>query len=264
MSRFPFFFTLAVSLGLVGTALARRPAPPEASRRPASFGYPDERGVLLKLHRAPGDGACAGTRFRAKSPEFVLWDDGTVVYRTGTYEYRKGSMEAEAAWKLADEVRRETKRLEPHPCADLPGAEKEDGDTILETRDGPATVSGLYPRSGLHANLCPQCRPLRKLGRLVREMVRWERPDDSLLTGAKMEVYLEFKSCGCRDFPQIAKASVQWPLEGKPSGFVGRNSGTIVISDPAKAAALARAIERSAAVLEGDEIYTCFLRPLAE
>src|SRR5258706_16265047 len=109
MSKFPFLLTLLMSGTLLGwlylTAEVPRkeiqrpkekvrlaPASLHAAARPAPpdriFGYPDPRGILLELWERGG--SCPGARFRSQSPVFALWDDGTVLSMSPTYDYRRG------------------------------------------------------------------------------------------------------------------------------------------------------------------------------
>src|SRR5262252_7682394 len=56
-----------------------------AAVAPRIFGYPDPRGILLRLRERKG--TCEGSRFRSQSPAFVLWDDGNVVSISSSYDY---------------------------------------------------------------------------------------------------------------------------------------------------------------------------------
>ncbi len=277
MSRFVLSFTLVVSVGLVGVALAHRSGPsvhgaevkPAGARKPARiYGFPDRRGVALVLRREPTQ-ACAGSQFRARSPEFVLWDDGTVVHRTPTYDFRRGRIGARRARELVQAYEGEKARDVASGCDEFWRPPSGLEWTVIErpraSLHDEVRVYGLARYSGGHADACLPCRRYRSLAELERSLLECGSDQDPVLTGLPVEVFLQHKSCGCRDHPEIAAASSVWPLPGPlPSEICGKMDGRLRLEDPAQIERLAHSIERSAAVIEGKELYTCFLRPVFE
>jgi hypothetical protein len=291
MSRSPFFITLLVCGAALGWLYlhadppakekprarqkarpAAAPAAPVARAEvpPPIFGYPDPRGILLELRERKAD--CAGSRFRSQSPAFVLWDDGNVVSMSPTYDYRRSrvSIAQAAAWSrefqsiAAGETRISCEILRERSAR---------GDVMtMKGRlgaGGELTLSGpnLSSVDRAHQNSCADCGLLAGLSRLLLEIDEHRRrpgPTDTL-AGMPVEVYLEFRSCGCRDHPEIAKVSKEWPLAGeKPEERTGRRIARFRLEDPREIRVLAEAISRSASVLDRGEIYTCFMRPLME
>jgi hypothetical protein len=124
---------------------------------------------------------------------------------------------------------------------------------------------GLAHFAGAHANACALCCELRPLARLVEELSSYQSEKDQALTGLPVEVFLQFRSCGCRNHPDIVAASKPWPVGGpKPSELCGRGSTTLCLVDAGEINSLSQALSRSAAVLDGEEIYTCFMRPILD
>jgi hypothetical protein len=278
MSRFVLSFTLVASLGLVSVALVRRGGPtvhgaeaaPAGAGKPARIhGFPHEKGIVLLLRNEPSWEACEGTRFRMKSPEFVLWDDGTVVYRTASYDYRKGRIGRERARLLARAFETEASRNLEAGCDRFRRPPPKMEATVIEGRVrgemDSLRVIGLEHFGGTHAEACEDCRPFVPLARLAGELREHEEAGDPLMSGLPVEVRLQRKSCGCRDYPEIASASSAWPIAGPGPAEICRSSGGIVVlRERAEIERVAASIERSAAVVEGTEIYTCFMRPLLE
>lgn len=276
MSRSPFVITFLVCGTLVGWLyLSQETHGREVARpggaRPLShvFGYPDNRGILLELRdRSFAD--CSGGRFRSESPDFVVWDDGTVVFRTSTYDYRKAKVSASQARAWSRTFQAYSARPEAVACESAGAGEAGSSQLWLwGRRDGVGTtltVLGL-PASGLaHTESCDDCRPLRPLAAMLGEIdARRRQGDGCEPLNLPVEVYLEWRSCGCRNHPEIVAVSKSWPLSGaRPSAVCGKGSTRIRLEDPAEIRALSDALFRSAAVLDGGEIYTCFMRPLME
>jgi len=291
MSKLPFVLTLLVS----GTLLAWLFATPEAARkekprakeksrpvlasaavapRPAAperlYGYPDPRGVLLELRQ--NGGSCPASQFRNQSPIFVLWDDGNVVSMSPTYDYRRGRVSIAQATLWSREFRSFAVGHHPIDCRRLRDRAVQ-GDTITlrgRTGDGDeATLAGPNPSFGDPAHLaaCADCRSLSPLARLLEEIdgQRKNGGHNETLSGLPVEVHLEWRSCGCRNHPEIVNVSKEWPLEGvKPAERCGRTLTRFRLEDPAEIRLLSDAIARSAAVLDRGEIYTCFMRPILE
>ena len=118
-----------------------------------------------------------------------------------------------------------------------------------------------------HQRTCDGCGPLAPLTALLEKLDEHRRRQNQseVLTGLPVEVYLEWRSCGCRNHPEIVKVSKEWPLSGeKPGERCGRGSTRFRLDDPVEIRKLSEAISRSAAVLDGEEIYTCFMRPLLD
>jgi hypothetical protein len=137
------------------------------------------------------------------------------------------------------------------------------GDSGEPTLSGP-NLASVDPD---HQRSCADCGPLAPLAGLLQEIDQQRRQveQSQTLTSFPVEVYLEFRSCGCRNHPEIVNVSKEWPLAGlKPSERCGRESARFRLEDPAEIRKLSEAIVRSAAVLDGEEIYTCFMRPLLE
>lgn len=269
MSRFTLSFTLVFSLGLVGFALTRGvevgAGPADAGRPPAVYGFPDPRGIVL-LYRAGRTPGCAASRFRVDAPELVLWDDGAVVYRTSTYDYRQGKVDAGRAryWRRLYE--REARREFGDGCGEFQKSASGEFTALEGRRDEPAICfRGLSTFGGTHGNGCRPCRAFQPVARLGWELAAYAKEGDAPLTDLAVEVHLERRSCGCRDFPQIAAASKAWPLgEPGPAVICRDYGGRVTLRDPRQVRALAEAVERSAAVIEGRELYTCFLKPVLE
>lgn len=273
MSKFPFVVTLLVSGILVGwlhvsadgksTAKA---GPASSGRRARIVGFPDPEGIVLQLSRRPAD-ACAAARFRSESPEFVLWDDGTVVYRNSRFDYRKGRFPMKKADEWIASLRADYPREGRVGCDDFWNP-KEPGDwTEIRGRDAAGllnvSVHGLQRCAAAHADACDSCRGLRPLAKLVDEIGRHQNDRDEALSALPVEVFLQFQSCGCRNHPEIVNISKDWTLPGRsPMELCGRSSATITLTDPDQIRWLAAALERSSAVLDRGEIYTCFMRPL--
>jgi hypothetical protein len=118
-----------------------------------------------------------------------------------------------------------------------------------------------------HAETCLDCAALAPLARLLHELQQQRKcgEQNETLTGIPMEVYLEWRSCGCRNHPEIVNVSKEWPLGGaRPAERCGRQSAQFRLEDPSDIRMLSEAIAQSAAVLDREEIYTCFMRPLLE
>lgn len=291
MSRLPFVLTLLVCGALFGwLTLTQDPpkkeklrakeklrpvaAPPAPEVRAAAptriFGYPDPRGILLHLREQKG--SCEGSRFRSRSAAFVLWDDGNVVSMSPTYDYRRSRVSIAQAESWSREFQSVAAGQTRISCEIL--RERSARGEIMTLRgrtadSGELTLSGpnLASVDPAHHATCADCGPLAPMARLLGEIDQQRRLADQsrLPTDFPVEVYLEFRSCGCRDHPEIAKVSKEWPLSGvKPAERCGGNSARFRLEDPAEIRALSEAIARSAAVLDRGEIYTCFMRPLLE
>jgi hypothetical protein len=277
MSRLPFVLTLVVSGSLLSWLYVTQEAEGREKSRPASarakarvFGYPDPRGILLELREQPS-GACAAARFRGESPDFVVWDDGSVVFRTPTYDYRRGRVPLQQAQAWARTFQTYSLEGETVACENAADNPSRQDQIRLWGRAGDIgatlTICGLSASRAPHTEKCADCRPLRPLARMLAEIDRQRKEGDAneTLTGLPVEVYLEWRSCGCRDHPEIAAVSKEWPLAGRtPMQMCGQRSLRFRLEDPADIRALSEAASRSAAVLDRGEIYTCFIRPLLE
>lgn len=277
MSRFTLVFTFVVSAGFITYAFSEGAGTGRADSRPADacrpsriYGFPDSRGIVLSL-RQEEFASCEASRFRDQSPRIVLWDDGTVVYRDATYDYRKGRMQPATQAAFLRAFAREARRKDFPGCTEYKYSPGRHDRTILEGRpDGrPAELvtCDVEFQAGVHAASCRSCREFRPLARLIGDLKSYRAPEGPLLTGLPMEVSLQFRSCGCRNHPEIVSVSSAWPLPGpRPSERCGKSSGIVRLrlTDPVEIQTLARALERSAAVLDGEEIYTCFMRPVLE
>src|SRR5262245_62157753 len=133
------------------------------------FGFPDARGILLEM-RDVELRTCPGARFRAESPAVVAWDDGTVAYRTSTFDYRRAKVSFEKVQEWARTFRNYS--LENMIVACGRGVSPDArGNRKLLTGVGwglgsTISVSGLSPE---HADLCSDCVPLRPLAKMLRE-----------------------------------------------------------------------------------------------
>ena len=291
MSRLPFALTLLVCGALFGWLTLNQDPPkkekPRAKEKlrplaapaapvaraelpPRIFGYPDPRGILLELRERKG--VCAASRFRSQSPAFVLWDDGNVVSMSPTYDYRRSRVSLAQAETWSREFQ-SIASGETRITCDVLRERYARGDTVrLKGRmgqGGELELSGPNVSSvdSDHLTTCADCGPLAALSRLLLEVDQQRRHggQTETLAGMPVEVYLEFKSCGCRDHPEIAKVSKEWPLSGqKPSERCGRQSTKFRLDDPTEISMLSQAIARSASVIDQGEIYTCFMRPLLE
>jgi hypothetical protein len=277
MSRSPFVVTLIVCGALLGWVYSSQEggggdnpaAPPAGVGAPERlFGFPDPRGIVLELHEHP-DRGCPAALFRSESPEFVLWDDGSVVFRDSTFDYKRGRVSRVTAERWRRTFRAHSQRSEAVACeaaAREPAAVK--SVRLWGRVDGQGRsieIAGLG--SGSHADECPECRSLRPLAWLLGDIFRqrYQGEDGEVLSDLPVEVHVEFRSCGCRNHPDIVRVSKEWPLPGrKPSEICGRGSARLLLEDPAQIRALGEAISRSAAVLDGEEIYTVFMRPLLD
>ena len=291
MSRLPFVLTLVVCGSLFGWLFVNQDPPKKEQPRakakarpvvaapaPAApvvaptriFGYPDPRGIILELREWSGD--CPGSRFRSQSPAFVLWDDGTVVSMSPTFDYRrsKASSAQMEAWSRGFQAAASgDTRI---TCAVL--RERSARSHLMNLRgrvgdSGEQTLSGpnLAWVDSEHQRTCAGCGPLAPLTALLENLYDYRRRENrnEMLTGLSMEVYLEWRSCGCRNHPEIVKVSKEWPLAGpKPEERCGRGSTRFRLDDPEQIRLLSEAIANSAAVLDREEIYTCFMRPLLE
>jgi len=274
MSKFPFVITLLVSGILVvwlhvsadGKSSAKT-GPAGSGRRAQIFGFPDPQGILLQMSRLP-ENSCKAAQFRSDSPEFVLWDDGRVVYRNAAFDYRKGRFPMRKADEWLAALRANYPRKDTMGCAAFWESAEENADWVnLRGRDakGPITVvvHSLQHNAAAHADGCEPCRALRPLASLVETIGRHQNDRDELLTSLPVEVYLQFKSCGCRNHPEIVNISKEWTLPGKsPMELCNRGSSRMILTDPEQIRWLTRALEGSSAVLDKGEIYTCFMRPL--
>jgi hypothetical protein len=291
MSRLPFILTLVVCGAVFGwlfvnqdppknekprakakakvrpVAAAPAPAAPAVSR---IYGYPDPRGILLNLRERKG--SCEGSRFRSQSPAFVLWDDGNIVSMSPTYDYRRSRVSIAQAESWSREFQSVAAGQTGIRCdvlrdrsargdiISLQGRKGEGGELLLS---GP-NIALVDPS---HVATCADCSTLAPMARLLGEIDQQRRQADQsrLPTEFPAEVYLEFRSCGCRNHPEIVKVSREWPLPGpKPEERCGRQSARFRLDDPAQIRLLSEAIANSAAVLDREEIYTCFMRPLLE
>jgi len=291
MSKSPFVLTLLISGTLLGwlhlapehpekqkPRAKEKPrfaaAQPAGAGRPATperiYGYPDPRGILLELHERGG--SCTASRFRNQSPVFVLWDDGNVVSMSPTYDYRRGRVSIAQAnlWSrqfqsfavghVGITCRTVRDRAGQGGLISLRGRMGESGELTLS---GPNVSFG----SSAHEEACDDCRSLAPLARLLEELdhQRKQGGHNETLSGLPVEVHLEWRSCGCRNHPEIVSVSREWPLAGeKPAERCGRGSARFRLEDPAEIRLLSEAIARSAAVLDRGEIYTCFMRPILE
>jgi len=281
MSKSPFFITLALTGALLGWLFLSqeeegRPKLRKDGVRPAgarpilrSFGFPDPRGIVLEIYERQAQ-PCEASRFRAQSPEFVLWDDGTLVYRDSTYDYRRGHVPAGVGESWVRTASAYPRRKEPLGCEQAATWKSEAQTTRIFTRVNGSGVSfefqDIERLGGDHAAQCDACRDIRPLARMLDEVHRRRtQGGDATLTGLPMEVYLQFRSCGCRDHPEIAKVSREWPVAGtKPSELCGKGAVRFRLENEAEIQSLAQALEKSAAVLDRGEIYTCFMRPLVD
>ncbi len=273
MSKFPFVITLLVSGILVGWLhvsadgkSAPKSTPAGSGRRPQVHGFPDPQGIVLQLRRLPAD-ACAAAQFRSESPEFILWDDGTVVYRNSTLDYRKGRLPRSRSDEWLSRLRGTVPRKGSAGCDAFWNPTSGNDWTDISARDasGPIAVSvyALEHCVGEHASRCDACRALRPFSTLVTDIAAYRSANDEALAAMPVEVFLQFKSCGCRNHPEIANISKEWTLPGEsPMERCGRGSARMVVEDPEQIRWLASALERSSAVLDKGEIYTCFTRPL--
>jgi len=277
MSRSPFVVTLVVCGALLGWLYVSqdgerredpRPSPAGVRALDRVYGFPDPRGVVLEL-RESGAGACEAAQFRSESPEFALWDDGTVVFRDSTFDYKRGRVPRAKAEGWMRTFRAYSLQGETVAC----GAEAKDSPVMDPVRlwgrvAGQGTVIDIVGLpSGSHAESCADCRPVRPLAWMLEDVSRqrYQGGAGEVMTGLPVEVRLEFRSCGCRNHPDIVKASREWPLPGRrPSEICGRGSARIRLHDPDQVRSLGEAISRSAAVLDGEEIYTCFMRPILD
>jgi len=289
MSKLPFALTLVISGGLLAWMyLTPEPAPkkkppvkekvrPVAAQPPARpatppplYGFPDPRGVLLEVRER--NGFCEGSRFRSQSPSFVLWDDGTVVSMSTTYDYRRSKVSIAQAEAWSKDFQAAAAGDTRISCDVLRERSARGHIVTLRGRIGDAgeqTLSGpnLAWVDSEHQKACAGCGPLARLTGLLENLYdhRRQTEQSEALTAYPMEVYLEFRSCGCRHHPEIVNVSKEWPLAGpKPSERCGKSSTRFRLDDPAEIRKLSEAISRSAAVLDGEEIYTCFMRPLLE
>jgi hypothetical protein len=290
MSKFPFVLTLLISGTLLswlyldsekpkktaprtkekGRPAAPSPAPAARAASPSRiYGFPDPRSILLQLYER--NGSCVASRFRSESPAFALWDDGNVVSMSPTYDYRRGRVsiaqadvwlrefQAIAAGQTRITCEAVLERAAQHDLISLRGRAGELGET---------TLSGPNPAFGPgHAESCADCRPIRPLARLLEEIQDQRRHGEPMesLTSFAVEVHLEWRSCGCRNHPEIVNVSKEWPLSGaRPAERCGQGKIRFRLEDPTEIRRLAEAVANSAAVLDRGEIYTCFLRPLLE
>jgi hypothetical protein len=273
MSKFPFVVTLLISGILVvwlhvsadGKSAAKA-GPAGSGRRAQVFGFPDPQGIVLQMRRLP-ENACRAARFRSDSPDFVLWDDGTVVYRNAALDYRKGRFPMRQADEWLASLRTAYPRRGTDGCKAFWDPVDGSDWTEIRGRDskGPINVAvySLQHSAGDHADACASCRGLRPLATLVETIGRHRSDRDELLTSLPVEVYLQFKSCGCRNHPEIANISKEWTLPGSsPRELCNRESAKLVLTDPEQIRWLSKALEGSSAVLDKGEIYTCFMRPL--
>jgi hypothetical protein len=279
MSKFPFVITLLVSGILVvwlhvsadGKSAGASPGPAKAGpassgRKPSVFGFPDPKGIVLQMSRLP-ENSCAASRFRGDSPEFVLWDDGTVVYRNSAFDYRKGRFPMQKADEWLRELRAALPRKGSAGCDQFWDPVEGNDWMEIRGRDVKGAVSvnvySLQRCAGAHAAGCDLCRALKPLAALADSIAHYRKEGDAAMTGIPVEVYLQFKSCGCRNHPEIANISKEWTLPGiSPTELCGRASARITLTDPEQIRWLSTALEGSAAVLDKGEIYTCFMRPL--
>ena len=286
MSRAPFVVTLILSILLMGwlygSSSEEKPAPKRPERKaekpklaeapkppPRIYGFPDRRGIVLELNARPGNSCCEATRFRIQSPQFVMWDDGTVVHRTSTYDFRRSKVSPEKAEAWLRTFRAPEFQRGEGGCDEFYGRPRGRDWTSLRGRSerGDVTMEfyGLSQFAAGHAETCAPCRQLRPLDRLVKEISGYQADRDEAMTGLPVEVYLQFRSCGCRNHPDIVEVSKSWPLPGpRPAEICGRGSKSFRLDDADQIQALAQAISRSAAVLDREEIYTCFMRPILD
>jgi len=230
------------------------------------YGYPDPRGIVLEI-REVDLRICPGSRFRSESPDVVAWDDGTVAYRTSTFDYCRTKVSFDKVKEWASVFRNYCLQDMIVACGKGVPAGAPEKRTLLQGigwgLGSTISVSGLSPA---HADLCADCAQLRPLAKMLRDVdeIRNEGAGEAL-TGLPVEVYLEFRSCGCRNHPDIARASREWPLAGeKPKERCCGLSTRFRLEDPSDIRTLSEAIARSAAVLDRGEIYTCFMRPLLD
>lgn len=275
MSKSPFVITLVLCGTLLAWLYSSQNGEGRELTRPAGvrpnlpvYGYPDPRGIQLELRETP-TAACEGARFRSESPDLVLWDDGTVVFRDSTYDYKRGRVSARTAQGWMRTFLAYSLQDEQVLC-DHAAREAVQGEVQLRGRGAKGstsvTLQGFSPTWASHADSCADCRPVRPLLWLVDDLRRQKYQSDAdVLTGLPMEVHLEFRSCGCRRHPEIVAVSKEWPLDGpKPAERCGRGQVRFRLDDPVQIRALGEAIERSASVLDREEIYTCFMRPLLD
>jgi len=279
MSRSPFVVTLILCGSLLGWLYssqegggsqtpAARPAGVRVPER--LFGFPDPRGIVLELRQSP-DRGCPGALFRSESPEFVLWDDGTAVFRNSTFDYKRGRvprMKAER-WMRTFRAQSESSVRGVHVVT-CGGAAQESAAArwvrLSGRVDGQGRsieIDGLA--AGAHVDGCDRCRMLRPLAWMLDDLSRqrYQGDEGDVLSDLPVEVHVEFRSCGCRNHPDIVRASREWPLPGrKPSEICGRGSARLLLEDSGQIRTLGEAIGRSAAVLDGEEIYTVFMRPV--
>ena len=274
MSKSPLVVTLFVCGTLLGWVYVSRDGEgentsPAGTRAPARvYGFPDPRGIVLEI-REYRAGACAAARFRSESPAFVLWDDGTSAYRNSTYDYKRGKVQTRRAEGWLRAMRTHVTSLASSSCKDFLESREDFGRTHVSARDAKGVVTlevnGLSRLAGAHADGCASCRDLRPLAGMIEDISRCPAEQDKVLTGLPVEVHLAFRSCGCRNHPDIVRASREWPLPGpRPFELCGKSFARIRLEDPKQIRALGETIERSAAVLDREEIYTCFMRPLLE
>jgi hypothetical protein len=290
MSNLPFVLTLVISGTLLGwlglnqeppkrekaipkvkTRLVQAPTAAERSlAQVPMYGYPDPRGILLEL-RHPG-GSCPASRFRNRSALFILWDDGNVVSMSPTFDYRRGRVSIAQASLWSREF--QSFAMGHHAITCLTIRDRAARGDLISLRgrtadSGETTLAGPDPSFGnsAHVKSCDDCRSLLPLARLLEEIDQERRhgPQSETITGIPVEVYLEWKSCGCRNHPEIVDVSKEWPLPGeRPAERCKRGTASFRLEDQAEIRLLSDALTRSAAVLDRGEIYTCFLRPILE
>jgi hypothetical protein len=275
MSKSPFVVTLVVCGTLLGWLYGaeggigrEEPRPAGARALSRVYGYPDPRGIRLEV-RESATGTCPASIFRSESPDFVLWDDGTIVYRNSTYDYKQGRISHRTAQGWMRTLLGYTQGDERVTC-DQAAREASPGQVELRSH-GPGgvrtlTVQGYSSAWAGHAEGCADCRPIRPLVWMIDDIHRQcYQLGGEVLAGPAVEVYLEYRSCGCRNHPDIVAVSREWPLSGpKPHERCGTRSTRFVLTDLSEIRALGEALSRSAAVLDGPEIYTCFMRPLLD
>lgn len=277
MSKSPFVITLLIFGSLLGWLYRdAESAEKERSLRSGGrtttriYGYPDHRGIVLQMTETSSR-ACFASTFRAESPDLALWDDGTVVFRNSTFDYVRSRISADQARQWTRTFQVQSLMSELVACEEASDPTETPRILLRGSVAGAGATIRIYnldPGRFTHAKTCADCRPIRPLARMLgemRELRRMETDESQQVTGLPVEVYLEWRSCGCRNHPEIVNVSKQWPLAGKrPEERCGKGSTRFRLEDPEQIRLLSETIARSAAVLDREDIYTCFMRPLLE